>query len=253
MSITSITKKTKERVHFRKPHESYLGKKLNHCPECGSSVQLEEDDETGYAFWICNGCYERYLYRLPLHHESERYLTTPEAERRLRKEYFGSTPTPTTTTNEIQPRPLSSATPVTPITMQESSADADNKGPVTFQEARDLFWKKTHSHNHTKNQHTSPPSKSSEPDSKDPQTSSPDQGCTECKGKTLTVGSPVTVKLQCPDKIEDRLANLERDLRDLRRKIGYMHDDLHKKQAISACVLCNELSCLPCSKRQILE
>lgn len=217
MSITSITKKTKERVHFRKPHESYLGKKLNHCPECGSSVQLEEDDETGYAFWICNGCYEHYLYRLPLHHESERYLTTPEAERRLRKEYFGSTPTPTTTTNEIQPRPLTSATPVTPITMQESSAE--NTGPITFQEARDLL-RKTHSHSHTKNQHTSPPSKSSEPDSKDPQTSSPDQGCTECKGKTLTVGSPVMVKLQCPDQITQRLNKLEaRNLEQSRKRI----------------------------------
>ena len=282
MSITSITKKTKERVHFRKPHESYLGKKLNHCPECGSSVQLEEDDETGYTFWICNGCYERYLYRLPLHHESERYLTTPEAERRLRKEYFGSTPTPTTTTNEIQPRPLTSATPVTPITMQESSADADNKGlptrttarPITFQEARDQL--KTHSYSHTKNQHTSPPSKSRNPEPKDSPTNSQGQVCSECKGKTLTVGSPVTVKLQCPDQIEDRLdklqkqhladrwtdskriteleeiidplqrgvkwvsrenlklkhriIDLEHDNADLRKKIGYLEEDLHKKK-----------------------
>lgn len=281
MSITSITKKTKERVHFRKPHESYFGKKLNHCPECGSSVQLEEDDETGYAFWVCNGCYERYLYRLPLHHESERYLTTPEAERRLRKEYFGSTPTPTTTTNEIQPRPLTSATPVTPITMQESSAENTAhhirwiEKPYSKGQDRPLWTEYIPV--------TSPPSKSNSQELKDSPTSSPTQGCSECKGKCLTVGSPVTVKLQCPDQIEQRLnklearnllasrlrldritklenkieelretieplqrgvkwvsgenlklkrrvVSLEHDNADLRKKIGYLEQDLHKKK-----------------------
>ena len=92
----------------------------------------------------------------------------------------------------------------------------------------------------------------------------------------MTVGSPVTVKLQCPDQIEDRLdklqkqhladrwtdskriteleeiidplqrgvkwvsrenlklkhriIDLEHDNADLRKKIGYLEEDLHKKK-----------------------
>ena len=243
MSITSITKKTKERVHSRKPHESYLDKKLTHCPNCSAEVYWSKD-ENGYECWVCSKCGEKYLYRLPLHHESERYLTTPEAER-LRKEYFGSTPTPTTSTNATPPKPSTSPTPVTP-TMTPKSSD-DNRGPITFQEARDRLWKMSHP---TKNQHTSPPSKSSEPEPKDSPINSQGQVCSACKGKTLTVGSPVMVKLQCPDHIKEAITELSRltlkgqrqikelretiasqqlDLHDLRRKVGYLEEDLRKK------------------------
>ena len=67
----------------------------------------------------------------------------------------------------------------------------------------------------------------------------------------MTVGSPVTVKLQCPTEHEQWLQNLERrikelermvhrpqgfidttaierDLADLRKKVGYLEEDLRK-------------------------
>jgi hypothetical protein len=102
--------------------------------------------------------------------------------------------------------------------MQESSADAENKGPITFQEARDLLWK--NHHNPTKNQHTSPPSKSRNPEPKDSPTNSQGQVCSECKGKTLTVGSPVTVKLQCPELTRQRIEDLENTVAELNEIIS---------------------------------
>ncbi len=224
--------------HFRDPHESYLGKKPEHCPNCSAEVYWTKNEQ-GYECWVCKKCGEQYLFKLPLEQQRRRKWW-------LRNE--------TTTTNVTQPKPLTSSTPVTPTTTPESSDDK-----LTYEQweasSRKQRAQLNEAYQSVKNQHTSLPSKSNSQELKDSPTSSPTQVCSECKGKCLTVGSRVTLKLQCPDDLDNRLdkllkmhlaadwrqhkeieelretiANLERDVKDLRKKLGYMHDDLHKKK-----------------------
>jgi DNA-directed RNA polymerase subunit M/transcription elongation factor TFIIS len=177
--------------HFRDPHESYLGKKLEHCPNCSAEVYWTKNEQ-GYECWVCKKCGEQYLFKLPLEQQRRRKWW-------LRHE--------TTTTNVTQPKPLSSSTPVTPTTTPKSSDDNTAhhirwiEKPYSKGQDRPLWTEYIPV--------TSPPSKSNSQELKDSPTSSPTQGCSECKGKCLTVGSPVTVKLQCPDQIEQRLNKLE--------------------------------------------
>jgi hypothetical protein len=236
-------------------HESYLDRELTACPNCDAQVALVETDD-GYQFWDCVGCGERYLYKLPLHYD-DHYLTSREAL--ILGDPQGST---------LNPR-------------------------------------------------TSLHSKSKSPESKESQTNSHGQECSECGGTCLKVGSRVTLNLSCQRIIQDRLdvlsqenkqrfketkalddslrdcwirmtkseenvsqlqetithrldnhakiieglvvlenehtehdhKEIEADVADLRKKLGYMHEDLRKKQAIGACLSCNDLSCKRCTRR----
>ena len=116
MSIQSITKRSKEVHHFRTPHESYVGKKLNHCPNCAAEVYWARDKD-GYEYWICTKCGEQYLFQLPLDQDP-----TPRKKWWLPR----PSPTPTTNTNVTPLKPETLVTLPTPTRTPESSAEGEH-------------------------------------------------------------------------------------------------------------------------------
>ena len=232
--------------HFRTPHESYLGKKLEHCPNCAAEVYWAKDKE-GYEFWICTKCGEQYLFKIPFEDPviHPQVGTDPPVQR---KKWWLRTPT--TTTNATPRSSQTSPTPVTPTMMPKSSAEGEHHTYEREEQIRHALRREAYK-GVPKDLHISLHSKSSEPEQKDSQTNSQGQVCSACKGKTLTVGSPVTVKLQCPTEHEQWLENLERRLRnaereypkiidrltdlkhdnaDLRKKVGYLEEDIRKQK-----------------------
>ena len=139
--------------HFRTPHESYLGKKLEHCPNCAAEVYWAKDKD-GYEYWICTKCGEQYLFKLPLDEQDK----TNIMKMAPRKKWWLRTPT--TNTNEIQLKPSTSPTPVTP-TMTLESSDEDK---LTYEQweaaSRKQHAQLNEAYQSIKDQPTSPLSKS---------------------------------------------------------------------------------------------
>lgn len=223
MSIQAKTEKKPLRREFSEwDHTSYLGRIMTMCPECGSHDVRPEWDEAGYKFIFCGGCHEKFLVELPLGDVVKNQYA------RLKS-----------------PDILNRSTPMTPEKMQISPTPLI---PTQTQGRIDVEWYNVHLAGKTIDQLTPAElcrveedrliylrSKLSNPDA---QILMPVRECSDESDRSKMDGSLIIANLLLRLKTHEEVSQEFRrvttiDLKDLRKKVGYLEEDLRRKNNVA--------------------